>query len=572
MNRARRAVAVLAGCTLATVGIWSGGEAAPAPAEPAPVEAAGPDRRLYMITDSVGLGAAPAIRDAFAGWEVTIDADAGEFTETLERMYVAPRLSRSPGVFGDHAIVAAGYNYPYWDPERFDRSVDSMIATLGRAGVRHVHWVTLREVRPQDVSPAAWRGAAGWRWYLATVNDHLEAALERHPNLTLVDWAAVANQPGITYDAIHLNNAGAALYASIVRQSVDDATTRLPDGGVLRVTVPDASGVGAVAVNVTTTAPRSRGFLTAWNCEGPPPNASFHNHVRGEVVAHSTIVPVNGAGEFCISTRVATNVVVDLTGRFPTGGGYRPVGPTRWADTRVTGTRVASAGTLTFDLDDVPDVAADGMPGDAAAVAISLTATGAAGPGFLVAAAACGAEVASSNVNYGGGDTIPNLVIVEPDDEGRVCVFALTDTDVVVDVLGVFDATAEVDAAMPVRVHDSRLDGVRRLPGGIHEVRLDEVGLGTTPAGVMLNVTAVGSSRPGFLAAFPCDRPSTDTSLLNMPDPDAVSNAAIVAPDAANRVCVLTSTETDLVVDVMGTIGGGFVGGTPIRLTDTRAA
>lgn len=565
VRRARRSAAVLAGCMLTTLGTWSGGEAAPA--ERPVTEAAGRDRRLYMITDSVGLGAVPAIRDAFAGWQVTVDADAGEFTDTLERSYVAPRLSSSPDVFGDHAIVAAGYNYPYWDPARFDRSVDTMIATLERAGVRHVHWVTLREVRPQDVSPSAWRGAAAWRWYLATVNDHLEAALERHPNLTLVDWAAVANQPGITYDAIHLNNAGAALYASIVRESVAAATTRLPDGGVLRVTVPDASGIGAVAVNVTTTAPRSQGFLTAWNCEGPPPNASFHNHVRGEVVAHSTIVPINGAGELCISTRVAANLVVDLTGRFPAGGGYRPVGPTRWADTRVTGTRVASGGTLTLDLDDVPGI----DPDHVRAVAISLTATGASGPGFLAASATCGTDVASSNVNYGSGDTIPNLVVVEPDAEGRICVFALTDTDVVVDVLGVFDAAAGVGADVPIRVHDSRERSVRWLAGGILDVRLDEIGLGdAAPAGVVLNVTAVGAARPGFLATFPCDRPFTDTSLLNMPDPDAVSNAAIVAPDRSNRVCVLTSTETDLVVDVMGTVAGGFTGGPPVRLADTR--
>ncbi len=565
MIRVRRAVAVLAGCTLVALGTEAGGEAAPTAAtDPSPVEATGREQRLYMITDSVGLGAAPAIRSTFAGWQVTIDADAGEFTDTLERKYVAPRLSNSPGVFGDHAIVATGYNYPYWDPARFDRSVDSMIATLERAGVRHVHWVTLREVRPQDVSPAAWRGAAAWRWYLATVNDHLEAALERHPNLTLVDWAAVADQPGITYDAIHLNNPGAALYASIVRQSVADTTTRLPDGGVLRVAVPDAAGIGAVAVNVTTTAPRSRGFLTAWNCEGPPPTASFHNHVRGEVVARSTIVPINATGEFCISTRVATNVIVDLTGRFPVGGGYRPVGPIRWADTRGSGSRVASGGTLTLDLADVPGV----DPTGAGAVAIGLTATGASGPGFLTAAATCGAGVSSSNVNYRGGDTIPNLVIVEPDAQGRICVFALTETDVVVDVVGVFDATGEVNADIPVRVHDSRTGRGPWPAGATYEVQLD----GVAASAAVLNVTAVGASRPGFLAAFPCDRPSADSSLLNMAGPGAVSNATIVAPDATNRVCVRTSIDTDLVVDVMGTFGAGFVGGAPKRLVDTRAA
>jgi hypothetical protein len=223
---------------------------------------------------------------------------------------------------------------------------------------------------------------------------------------------------------------------------------------------------------------------------------------------------------------------------------------------------VAAGGTVTLDLGDVSGLAPVGV----GAVAISLTATGAAGPGFLSAAAACGAEVASSNVNYGGGDTIPNLVIVEPDEQGRICVFTLSETDIVVDVLGVFDTDAAVDADVPVRVHDSRTRGVRWPAGAVYELQLD----GGAPSAAVLNVTAVDASRPGFLSVFPCDRPAADTSLLNMPDPDAVSNAAIVAPDASNRVCVLTSTETDLVVDLMGTFGAGFVGGAPARLVDTR--
>ena len=49
-------------------------------------------------------------------------------------------------------MIGSGYNYPYWDPERFDRSIDSMIDTLTNAGVEHVYWVTLREVKPQYVS------------------------------------------------------------------------------------------------------------------------------------------------------------------------------------------------------------------------------------------------------------------------------------------------------------------------------------------------------------------------------------------------------------------------------------
>ena len=278
------------------------GDQAPARAVP---DLAAASKRLYVITDSVGLGAEFALPRAFPpDWEITLDGDPGEFTETLEHKYVRPRLTTTPWVFGDHAVVAAGYNYPYWDPARFDRSVDTMIATLGEAGVRFVHWVTLREIKPQYVSPAGWRQIQPYSWYFPEVNVRLRLALERHPNLSLVDWAAVADQPGLTYDAIHLNPVGSALYSKIIYESVAAASTRAPDGSVTRVTVPDAAGIGAVAINVTTTDPRTLGYLTAWNCEGPPPTASFHNSIRGEIVAHSTIVPIDANGQFCLLTRV----------------------------------------------------------------------------------------------------------------------------------------------------------------------------------------------------------------------------------------------------------------------------
>src|SRR5215510_6458449 len=38
-----------------------------------PAAAAAPERRLFLVADSVALGAAPAIRSAFAGWTVAIE-------------------------------------------------------------------------------------------------------------------------------------------------------------------------------------------------------------------------------------------------------------------------------------------------------------------------------------------------------------------------------------------------------------------------------------------------------------------------------------------------------------------
>jgi hypothetical protein len=565
LNRFRCAASAIA---VLVVALGAGATAAPAGA------ATPPERRLYMITDSVGLGAAPAIRAAFAGWQVTIDADPGEFTETLEQKYVVPRLATTPDVFGDHAIVATGYNYPYWDPDRFDRSVDSMIATLERAGVEHVHWVTLREVREHDVSPAAWRQAAGYRWYLATVNDHLERALARHPNLTLIDWARVADRPDITYDAIHLNTTGASLYATLAKRIVDGAATTVADGSVTRIAVPDAGGVSAVSVNVTVTDTRDVGYLTAYPCDaGAPPTASFHNYVRDDVVAHSTIVPLDGTGAFCIATRVAANLIVDITGRFTAGGGYRPVGPTRWVDTRDGRSPVPSGGRLWLDIDALTDEL-DGAAESAAAVALSVTATGTTGPGYLRVAGACRTAdddtSSTSNVNYLGGDTVPNLVVAELDGSGRLCIEALTRTDVVVDLLGVFDAAAGVEASDPDRVFDSRRAGRPLAPADIRTLTATQLGVPAGTPGLVLNVTAVDADLAGYASVFPCDGAAGGTSQLNMPGPSAVSNAVLVAADGAGSVCASASGSTHLVVDVMGTLGNGFTGIRPDRLLDTR--
>ena len=49
------------------------------------VQAAPPEHRVYMVTDSVGLGAKNAVPAAFpAGWQVTVDGTPALFVEQLE--------------------------------------------------------------------------------------------------------------------------------------------------------------------------------------------------------------------------------------------------------------------------------------------------------------------------------------------------------------------------------------------------------------------------------------------------------------------------------------------------------
>jgi hypothetical protein len=46
----------------------------------APASAAS-DRHLFVVADSVALGAVPAIRAAFAGWDVAVESHQGIFTD-----------------------------------------------------------------------------------------------------------------------------------------------------------------------------------------------------------------------------------------------------------------------------------------------------------------------------------------------------------------------------------------------------------------------------------------------------------------------------------------------------------
>jgi len=543
-------------------------------AEPAPdrlVETVPRSQRVAVFADSVGLGARSAIPNAFpADWEVNVDGQPARFVEQLENDFVKYRLAVSPQWFGDHVVIAGGYNYPYWDPERFDRSIDSIIGTLTAAGVKHIYWVTLREIDPQYISGAAWRQVQPYYWYFPTVNEHLERALDRHPNLNLIDWAAAANRPGITYDAIHLNTTGAALYASLIRSAVDSTATTVADGATTKIRVPDADGAAAATVNLTTTHPRRSGHLSVHRCDEPAPSTSVHNFARGQVVAHAALAPLDSNGDFCVTTLTQTNLVVDVTGTFRPGAGFTALTPARWHDTRSAGAGRPLSGDATLRLD-VDDVRAEaGFTDDPVAVAINVTSV--AGTGFgHITVAPCGVDADHSNVNFAGAAATPNLVVVAPDADGEICLRSTTTTHVVVDLFGVFDETSGVAVGLPRRLFDSREDhgGAKVTAGGTVEVDLRPE-LGDDAGGAIVNLTGVGAEAAGHFTAYPCAAGTPTASNLNLGVGEVVANAAFLSPDADGMLCVSTHRTSHVIVDLLGEVGDGFEGRTAQRVLDTR--
>jgi hypothetical protein len=263
--------------------------------------------------------------------------------------------------------------------------------------------------------------------------------------------------------------------------------------------------------------------------------------------------------------------VVDVNGSFPAGSGFVPLTPARLVDTRAAG---ASQRQPAGEPLVVPVLGRSGVPTDASAVVMTVTATEPLAGGFA-AVTPCGtAPTGTSNLNFDAGATVPNLVMVKPGAGGAICVTSNVATHLIVDVFGAFTASADVGLVEPDRLVDTREDPMTRpVAGGVVVVPIaGTAGVPGDATGVMVNLTAAGPSGSGFLTAYPCNAGPPTASNLNVRAGVNRANFVLVAPDGDGEICVFTSTPTDVIVDLLGWVGDAFVGTVPTRVLDTRAA
>jgi hypothetical protein len=181
-------------------------------------------KRVTLITDSVGLGAIDELRTAMHGWKVQLMGRPALMVHVLDA-----ELRKAPPKLPPVVVVGLGYNslwqknradYAHW-AAYFDLTVSRFLATLHRAGARKVVWVTLRTPSLSVVPASADWQYRDYAWYFPYVNEQLHRLARLHRRtMVLADWASVSNRPGLTYDAIHLDPAGATLYARVVRKAV----------------------------------------------------------------------------------------------------------------------------------------------------------------------------------------------------------------------------------------------------------------------------------------------------------------------------------------------------------------
>ena len=280
-------------------------------------------------------------------------------------------------------------------------------------------------------------------------------------------------------------------------------------------------------------------------------------------------------------------------------GPLRSVDPCRVLDTRApigvpAAKQVPAWGRIEIDVTGPCGVPETG----AGAVALNTTVTNGSAPGYLTVYPAGQPTPYSSNLNFGAGQTIANMVVANVGTGGRVAFFngSPKPIDVVADVAGWLpaggaDAPGAFNAKLPTRILDTRGDDQGRPLGtsangpiaanGTLDATV--VGVGgvhaTNVSAVIVNLTVTGTRAPGHLIAYPSDVTRPDVSNLNFTANGTVPNLAVVkvGPDGRIKLHNASVGTTHVIADVAGWITAGdpvaegtFASLAPSRILDTR--
>jgi hypothetical protein len=314
----------------------------------------------------------------------------------------------------------------------------------------------------------------------------------------------------------------------------------------------------AVALNVTVTQPKTAGFVTVFPCGQTRPTTSNLNFVAGQSVANLAVIQLPASGKVCLYTDDQTHLVADVNGYFSKDSDFEPMAPRRLVDTRSAvspALKVPAGSTLQVQV-----TARVGIPEDAAAVSLNVTAVGASANGFVTVFPCGTARPTASSLNYVSGQTVPNAVLAKAGSGGNVCIFTEAAAHILVDVSGWFPAGTDFRSFAPERLLDTR-SGLGHSPAGLvparQVVELEVIGVGSSdiPAeagAVVLNVTAANAQASGFVTVYPCGEAVPTASNVNYKTGGTIANAVIAKVGSGGKVCLYTESSTNLVVDVNG--------------------
>jgi hypothetical protein len=307
-----------------------------------------------------------------------------------------------------------------------------------------------------------------------------------------------------------------------------------------------------------------------------------------------------GAGLLAVTLALA---VVSVAGGAATGGTqaiahiasaagtYVPLPPSRVTDTRAgsgypnAGRTLGGGAMLNVQVTGVGGVPATGV----SAAVLNVTAVNPTQPSFLTVFPQGGTLPVVANLNFNAGEVLANLVTVPVGSQGGVTIYNHAGTaDVVVDVEGYYttspQATGLYNPVNPLRVF-----GTLQVGGAIGAdvsqtvtVTGGATGVPADATAVVANVTAAGSTGPGYLTAYAAPTsgaPAPPTAAsVNFTKGQVIGNRVMVAVGSDGRIAIYNHTGTvDVDVDLYGyftgssgELGSAFTPLSPVRFTDTR--
>jgi hypothetical protein len=312
----------------------------------------------------------------------------------------------------------------------------------------------------------------------------------------------------------------------------------------------------AVLLNVTVTDPEAAGYVTVYQDHTAMPGTSNVNFAAGETVANQVSVTDGQLYvDFYNGSSKPIDLVVDTVGTFSNharGLLYHPVGPVRVLDTR-TGKQVAGRGTTSVKL-----AGTHGVPSNASAVVLNVTAADARSAGFLTAFGTGQALPGVSNSNWSTGQVVPALVTV-PLTNGAVSLHngGAGAVDFIADLVGYYDSSSTGAVFIhnaPVRLLDTRsgTGAPKQQLGAGQTLRLR---IGTAVAAA-LNLTVTGSKGSGYLTAFPDGTSLPTSSSLNYNAGQTVANMTITPVGSDGYVDIHNGGRTP--VSVMADLSGTY--------------
>jgi len=288
---------------------------------------------------------------------------------------------------------------------------------------------------------------------------------------------------------------------------------------------------------------------------------------------------------FTVTITAAVPVTPPVT---PPGNDYQSLPGARLADTRdgATTTDMLFAGQGLRGAGSTMELTVagrGGIPADATAVALNVTAVGATAAGYVTVFPCGSPQPTASNLNFTAGAIVPNAVIAKIGTNGKVCLFVSASTHLVVDVNGAFPPSASYQSQNPARVLETRsglptVDGQQqgvglRAGGSVTTVQI--TGRASVPSdatAVALNVTVTEAQGPGFVTVFPCGSAIPTASNINYSAGSTLANLVVSKIGDGGAVCIFTNQGTHLVVDVNGYFPSttSYHSLVPARLLDTR--